>query len=342
MKAGRVAAIYQAIAATSIMRVPPAVDCGVHIVLSGIPVMRWSGCFYLRSDEDCRHRVQQRRGAKAVVRSYPTIDKCAMRADTHSRLAQAADADVIQAKQISDITRKILEKKYFKDLFTFVLTVMAQATGAQFLAVFIIDKKINKPGFHAVYPASGLMNKPRILKFGKIMAAKVAAADAPAAIIDIGEISRYSRIAVCGKGGIVSLLSIPMHGHGEVIGAAHWYTTERYSFSKRDITTFAGIAEKAAAVIRDTELLLIKAANEMKIEKDQMIDHAKRLLASKKGIGLQTADVLLQRQSEKYCTPVRKIAESFSLAWCVLHGLGGNNNAPDYKYRSGPDFSDNE
>ena len=79
--------------------------------------------------------------------------------------------------------------------------------------------------------------------------------DGPVAIYDIADDPRIQYNDAAREEGIVSILSVPMHARGEVIGAMRVYTGELWEFTLEDVNFVQAIAQIAGILIDMSRLI---------------------------------------------------------------------------------------
>ena len=142
----------------------------------------------------------------------------------------------------------------------------------------------------------------------------MALSGAPIKVIDVREDPRFLNKDIAVRDGLVSLLSVLMSADGEVIGVINCYTSERYDFSDEDVQMLTTVAGQAAAVLRNTELRVMKEVVERELEERKVIERAKEIVMEKKKVTGRQAFELMRRQSMNTRTSMAKIAESIVLA----------------------------
>ena len=79
--------------------------------------------------------------------------------------------------------------------------------------------------------------------------------EGPVAIYDVADDPRIQYNDAAKEEGIVSILSVPMHARGEVIGAMRVYTGEPWEFTLDDVNFVQAIAQIAGILIDMTRLV---------------------------------------------------------------------------------------
>ena len=73
--------------------------------------------------------------------------------------------------------------------------------------------------------------------------------DGPVAISDVTDDPRIQYPKAAKKEGIASILSVPIHVRGEVIGAMRVYTSKKWEFTLEDVNFVHALAQIAGTLI---------------------------------------------------------------------------------------------
>jgi signal transduction protein with GAF and PtsI domain len=211
---------------------------------------------------------------------------------------------------IADISRAIMEKHYIEDILELIVSVTATITGSSICSILLLDKDKKELVLRAVKSNSGSYNQKLNTPLGKGIAGRVAVENRPIKVLDVRKDPRFLNKRVAIEDGLISLLSVPMSIEGEMIGVMNCYTPELYDFSEDDIHLLTTVAGQAAAIIKNTELRIMKEIVEHELEDRKIIDKAKEILMDRKKIAAKQAFELIRKQSMNSRTSMVKIAES--------------------------------
>lgn len=215
---------------------------------------------------------------------------------------------------IAEISRAIMEKNYIDDLLKLIVSVTANVTGSTICSLLLLDKKKEELVLRACQSDSGEYNQKSNTPLGKGIAGRVALAGKPITVLDVRKDPRFLNKDIAMRDGLVSLVSVPMSGDGEVIGVINCYTSKEYNFSNEDIQMLTTVASQAAIVLKNTELRVMKEVVERELEERKIIERAKEIIMEKKRVTGKDAFDLIRKQSMNTRKTMAKIAESIILA----------------------------
>jgi two-component system, response regulator PdtaR len=215
---------------------------------------------------------------------------------------------------IAEISKAVMERNFADDLLSLIVSVTAKVTGSKICSLLLLDRKKGELVLKACQSDSGSYNQKSNTPLGKGIAGRVALSGAPIKVLDVRKDPRFLNKDIAIKDGLVSLLSVPMSADGEVIGVINCYTPEKYDFSDEDIQMLTTVAGQAAAVLKNTELRVMKEVVERELEERKLIERAKDIVMEKKRVLGKQAFELMRRQSMNTRTSMAKIAESIVLA----------------------------
>jgi signal transduction protein with GAF and PtsI domain len=215
---------------------------------------------------------------------------------------------------IAEISKAVMERNFADDILSLIVSVTAKVTGSAICSLLLLDRKKGELVLKACQAGSGSYNQRSNTPLGRGIAGRVALSGAPIKVIDVREDPRFLNKDIAVRDGLVSLLSVPMSADGEVIGVINCYTSERYDFSDEDVQMLTTVAGQAAAVLRNTELRVMKEVVERELEERKVIERAKEIVMEKKKVTGRQAFELMRRQSMNTRTSMAKIAESIVLA----------------------------
>lgn len=215
---------------------------------------------------------------------------------------------------IAEISRAIMERNYLEDLLALIVSVTAKIIGSKICSILLIDKEKKELVLRACQSESGTYRQRTNTPVGKGIAGRVAASNKPIKVLDVRNDPRFLNKKIAIEDGLVSLLSVPLSVHGEVLGVINCYTTSEYDFSQEDIMMLTTVATQAAVLLKNTELHIMKEIVERELEERKTIERAKEILMDKKKISAKQAFELMRRQSMNNRISMAKLAESILLA----------------------------
>jgi signal transduction protein with GAF and PtsI domain len=214
---------------------------------------------------------------------------------------------------IASITREIAERKYLDNLLSLIVSVISKSTGARTLDIFLADAVTKELALRAVHPSCGTRRNLSNMWLGKVAARETVASNAPVKIRNVHTDPRFTAMDLGRDYGIVSLLSVPVSAEEQVLGAINWYRMTEHDFSRQETETFLRVAKGAGALVRDTELLIMKTMVERQRKQPRLIEKAAAVLAEKKGISRGAACDLILHHDRNFNSSLHKIAEAILL-----------------------------
>ena len=96
--------------------------------------------------------------------------------------------------------------------------------------------------------------KKRVMKVKGSIGGKVVKTKEPVSIGNVQKDPLYRYRSLARKGGLVSLLAVPLIQRGNVIGVINVYTPESHTFTRREVRLLSMFAEQAAIAIENARL----------------------------------------------------------------------------------------
>lgn len=122
------------------------------------------------------------------------------------------------------------------------------------------------------------------------------------------------------RGALASLLSVPMMVKNEAIGVLNLYTSKPHRFTKHEVDILMTVANQAALVIKNTELMVQTKVIQDELEARKLVEKAKGILMKERGMSESDAYKLLQRHSMNTRKSMRQIAEAVILSAQISPG----------------------
>lgn len=113
---------------------------------------------------------------------------------------------------------------------------------------------------------------------------------------------------------------LPLIVRGRTVGVLNLYTSEPRDFSEEEIRMLTTIANQAAVVIDNYQLLLESESVKQELETRKKIERAKGLLMKEFGIGEDEAYRQMQKYSMDRQKSMKEIAEAIILNWEMRKG----------------------
>ena len=119
------------------------------------------------------------------------------------------------------------------------------------------------------------------------------------------------------KEGLCSLLCVPLNVKGRVIGVLNLYTSEPHDFTKSEIRILATVANQAAIVIENSQLLVKTKIVQEELVSRKAIERAKGILMKTQGHSEDEAFRKIQKLAMNTRRSMKDIAEAIILAQSV-------------------------
>ena len=136
----------------------------------------------------------------------------------------------------------------------------------------------------------------------------------PLVIYDVKEEKEYKYKDIAKKDGLVSLLCVPMIVKNKSIGVINLYTNKPHKFTDSEIGILTAIANQAAMVIENTELMVRTKVIQQELESRKLIERAKGIIMKERKIGEDEAYRLLQKYSMDNRKSMREVSEAVILS----------------------------
>jgi signal transduction protein with GAF and PtsI domain len=214
---------------------------------------------------------------------------------------------------ISKVSSSITSNLYLEDILKLIVTVTAEIMDSKICSLMLVDAKTSRLMLKATQSMSEAYNRKPPLKIGEGIAGKVALENKPMAVFDISEEPEYVSKDIAAKVGLQSLLSVPLSVKGKVIGVLNNYTSHPHRFTKYEIDIMTTVANQAAIVIENAELMLKTKVIQDELESRKAIERAKGIIMRQQALSEEEAFRKIQKQSMDMRKSMREIAEAIIL-----------------------------
>jgi len=218
-----------------------------------------------------------------------------------------------QLEAISKVSRMITSNLYLEDILKLIVTIAAELMDSKICSLMLIDEKSGNLVLKATQSMSEVYNKKPPLRIGEGIAGKVAAENDPLAVFDILKEPEYKFKEIAMKEGLRSLLSVPLAVKGKVIGVLNNYTSYPHKFTNDEINTLTAVANQAAIVIENAELMVKTKVAQEELATRKAIERAKGILMKQQSLSEEEAFRKIQKQSMDMRKSMREIAEAILL-----------------------------
>ena len=214
---------------------------------------------------------------------------------------------------LSKISKAITSDLYLEDILKLIVTVTAQAMGSKLCSLMLLNDK-GELVIRATQTVSEAYTKKLPIKLGEGISGKVALENKSMAIYDVQKEKDYKYKDIAKKEGISSLLCVPLSVKGRVIGVINLYTSQPHKFTKNEIHVLSAVANQAALVIENTELIVRTKVIQEELESRKLIEKAKGILMKERKLDEAQAYRLLQKYSMDNRKSMRQVAEAIILS----------------------------
>lgn len=218
-----------------------------------------------------------------------------------------------QLEAISKVSKTITSNLYLEDILKLIVTVTAEIMNSKICSLMLLDEKTKELVLKATQSMSDIYNKKPHLKLGEGIAGKAALENKPEAVYDISKEPEYKYKDIAKKEGLRSLLSVPLSVKGEVIGVLNNYTSYPHKFTKDEISVLTTVANQAAIVIENAELMVKTKVIQEELETRKVVEKAKGILMKTQSLSEEEAFRKIQKQSMDLRKSMREIAEAIIL-----------------------------
>ena len=220
-------------------------------------------------------------------------------------------------KAITQISNAITSDQYLEDILKLIVMVTAKVTGVEICSLWLLEE--GEKGKIARLKATQAIDpeyvKDRVLSLNEGVVGYVASTNKPLVIKDVLKEPRFKEKEMARKLGLVSMLGVPLHvKEDNVIGVLDCFTVRPYTFSETEVSLVTTVANQAAIAIENTQLMVRTKIIEEELEKRKMIDRAKEILMSKKGLSAERAFRWIQRKSMDTRKSMKEIAEAIIIS----------------------------
>jgi len=220
-------------------------------------------------------------------------------------------------KAITQISNAITSDQYLEDILKLIVMVTAKVTGVEICSLWLLEE--GEKGKIARLKATQAIDpeyvKDRVLSLNEGVVGYVASTNKPLVIENVMNEPRFKEKEMARKLGLVSMLGVPLHvKEDKVIGVLDCFTVKPHTFSETEVSLATAVANQAAIAIEHTQLMVRTKIIEEELEKRKMIDRAKEILMSKKGLSAERAFRWIQRKSMDTRKSMKEIAEAIIIS----------------------------
>ena len=218
-------------------------------------------------------------------------------------------------KALQEVSKAIVSDLYLEDILRLIVTVTAEVMNSEICSLWFLDEKDKILRLRATQAIDEEYLKERSLKVGEGIVGIVAKKKKPMMVLDVLKNPSYKEKELAKKLGFCSMISVPMQVKGKVTGVINTYTSKPYRFSKTEIETLTTVANQAAIVIENTQLMVKTRVIQEELETRKVVEKAKGILMKKSGLSEEEAYRRIQKKSMDTRKSMREIAEVIILSY---------------------------
>ncbi len=220
--------------------------------------------------------------------------------------------DIIEA--LSKISEAITSDLYLEDILQFIVTVTAETMGSKICSLMLLDTEKNELVIKATQSISKKYINKNPLKPGEGIAGKVALENKPVTLYSILEDKTYKYKEIAREEGLFSLLSVPLHVKGKVIGVLNVYTSEPHRFSDYEVNILKTVADQASIVIENYRLVVETKVIKEELETRKAVERAKAILMKEQNLSEGESFRKIQKFAMDNRKSMREVAEAIILS----------------------------
>lgn len=214
---------------------------------------------------------------------------------------------------LSKISKAIASDLYLEDILKLIVAVTAQSMGSKLCSLMLLNDR-NELVIRATQTVSEDYTRKQPIRLGEGISGRVAQENRPVVIYDVQKEPQYKYKDIAKKEGISSYLCVPLAVKGRVIGVINLYTSLPHKFTKNEIEVLSTVANQAALVIENTELMVKTKIIQEELESRKIVEKAKGVIMKEKRLGEAEAYRLLQKYSMDNRKSMRQVAEAIILS----------------------------
>lgn len=219
--------------------------------------------------------------------------------------------EIIEA--FSRMSEAMTSDLYLEDILKLIVTVTAEVMGSKICSLMLLDPEKKELVIKATQSISKEYINKNPLRLGEGIAGKVALENRPIAVYSIMDDKTYKYREIARKEGLKSLLCVPLHVKGKVIGVLTIYTSESHKFSDYEVNILKTVADQAAIVIENYRLVVETKVIKEELKTRKAVEKAKGILMKEQRLTEEEAFRKMQKFAMDNRKPMRDIAEAIIL-----------------------------
>jgi signal transduction protein with GAF and PtsI domain len=218
---------------------------------------------------------------------------------------------------LMEISQAITSDRYLEDILKLIVMVTAKVMGVEVCSLWLIEEE--KHGKTVRLKTTQAIEheyvKDRTLQMDEGVVGYVAFRNKPIIVKNVLEEPRFKEKEMARKLNLVSMVGVPMRvKDGNVIGVLNCFTTVPHDFSEAEVNLITTVANQAAVAIFNTKLMFDAQVIREELETRKLVERAKEILMSRKGITGEDAFKWMRKRSMDSRKSMRNIAEALILS----------------------------
>ncbi len=217
-------------------------------------------------------------------------------------------------KALSKISEAITSDLYLEDILKLIVAVTAEVMGSKICSLMLLDPEKNELAIKATQSMSKEYLSKKPIKLGEGISGKVALENKPMVVSNILEDEDYKYKDIGSKEGLVSMLSVPLHVKGKVIGVLNTYTSKPHVFSENEINILKTVADQASIVIENYRLVVETKVIKEELETRKTLEKAKGIMMEEQNLSEEEAFKKIQKFAMNNRKSIREVADAIILS----------------------------
>jgi len=220
--------------------------------------------------------------------------------------------DVVEA--LLKISEAITSDLYLDDILKLIVTITAEVMGSKICSLMLIDPQKQELTIRATQSISKEYINKNPLKIGEGIAGRVVLEKKAVAVENIIESEHYKFKDIAVREGLVSMLAVPLHVKGKIIGVLNIYTSSLHKFTSYEINFLTTVADQAAIVIENYRLVVESQVIREELETRKAVEKAKGIIMKDFSITENEAFKKIQKFAMNNRKTMREVAEAIVLS----------------------------
>jgi len=215
---------------------------------------------------------------------------------------------------LSKIGEAITSDLYLEDILKLIVTVTAETMKSKICSIMLLDPKKKELTIKATQSISKEYINKNPIKLGEGIAGQVALENRYRIVKNILEEDTYIYKEIAKKEGLASLLCVPLHVKGKVIGVLNLYTSSPHQFSDYEVSILQAVADQAAIVIENYKLVVETKVIKEELETRKVLERAKGILMEDFNLTENKAFKKIQKFAMDRRKSLRDVAEAIVMS----------------------------